>query len=49
MKTNDIKKGMRVKLANGWEGTMADNMRGSTRVVEVEGFYRNGFCLFSRY
>ena len=38
MKTNEIKKGMRVKLRNGWYGTMMDNMRGNTRMVEVEGY-----------
>jgi hypothetical protein len=37
MLTNDIKKGMRVQLKNGWEGTMMDNARGNTRMVEVEG------------
>jgi hypothetical protein len=39
MKTSEIKKGMRVKLDNGWYGTMMDNMRGTTRMVEVEGYY----------
>lgn len=39
VKTNDIKKGMRVRLRNGWYGTMADNMRGNTRMVKVEGYY----------
>lgn len=39
MKTNDIKKEMRVKLRNGWFGTMKDNMRGNTRMVEVEGVF----------
>jgi hypothetical protein len=39
MKTNDIKKGMRVQLRNGWQGTMKDNAKGNTRMVEVEGFY----------
>jgi len=39
MKTNDIKKGDRVALANGWYGTMKDNMRGNRRMVEVEGFF----------
>ena len=39
MKTAEIKKGMRVKLDNGWYGTMMDNMRGTTRLVEVEGYY----------
>ena len=38
MKTNEIKKGMRIRLVNGWFGTMKDNMRGNTRVAEVEGY-----------
>ena len=38
MLTNDIKKGMRIRQRNGWEGTMMDNGRGNTRLVEVEGF-----------
>lgn len=40
MKTNDIKKGMRVQLTNGWYGTMKDNARGNTRMVEVDGFFK---------
>ena len=40
MKTNDIKKGMVVKLRNGWYGIMADNMKGTTRMVDVDGLYR---------
>lgn len=39
MKTNDIKKGMRVYLSQGWEGTMKDNLKGNRRMVEVEGIY----------
>jgi hypothetical protein len=39
MKTNDIKKGMRIILTNGWQGTMMDNMRGNIRVAEIEGIY----------
>ena len=39
IKTNDIKKGTRIRLANGWFATMADNMRGNTRMAEVEGFF----------
>jgi len=39
MKTNDIKKGMRIRLANDWEGTMMDNKRGNIRFAEVEGYY----------
>lgn len=39
MKTNDIKKGMRIVLRNGWEATMYDNARGNIRLAEVEGHY----------
>lgn len=39
MKTNDLKKGARILLANGWYGTIADNARGNIRMAEVEGFY----------
>lgn len=38
MKTNDIKKGARVHLRNGWQGTMMDNARGNIRMVKVEGY-----------
>lgn len=47
MITNDIKKGMRVQLANGWFGTMMDNMRGNTRMVEVEGDYTEMGSVYS--
>ena len=40
MKTNDIKKGDRIRLRNGWYGTMMDNARTNTRVVDVEGLCR---------
>jgi len=39
MKTNDIKKGDRIRMRNGWEGTMADNQRGNIRVAEIEGHF----------
>lgn len=38
MKTNDLKKGARIKLRNGWFGTIADNAKGQTRMATVEGF-----------
>lgn len=38
MKTNDIKKGARIVLRNGWHGTMKDNAKGNIRIAEVEGF-----------
>ena len=37
MKTNDLKKGARVLLRNGWKATVADNAKGNTRMCEVEG------------
>lgn len=39
MRTNDLKKGMRVRLANGWYATVADNALGNTRLATVEGIY----------
>ena len=38
MKTNDLKKGDRVQLRNGWYATVKDNLKGNTRCLEVEGF-----------
>jgi hypothetical protein len=39
MKTNDLKKGARVQLRNGWEAEIADNMKGNTRMAKVFGDY----------
>lgn len=39
MKTNDLKKGVRVRLANGWEADVADNARGDIRMCKVYGLY----------
>lgn len=38
MLTNDLKKGTRVQLRNGWYATLEDNAKGNTRVAKVEGF-----------
>ena len=37
MKTNDIKKGMKVQLNSGWYATIQDNMKGNTSLALVEG------------
>ncbi len=37
MKTNEMTKGVRVLLRNGWEADMMDNMKGNTRLVKVYG------------
>jgi len=39
MKTNDLKKSTRIKLANGWSATLEDNKHGNIRMATVEGFY----------
>ncbi len=38
MKTNDLKKGDRVCLRNGWYATMKDNKKGNIRCATVEGY-----------
>ena len=38
MTTNEFKKGDRIRLRNGWYATIADNMKGNTRMAKVEGF-----------
>lgn len=47
MKTNDLKKGDRIQLRNGWFATMADNARGDTRMADVEGFCREIGSVYS--
>ena len=37
MLTNELKKGARVQLRNGWYATVFDNAKGQTRLCEVEG------------
>ena len=39
MLTNELKKGARIQLANGWFATIYDNAKGNTRMAEVEGFF----------
>lgn len=35
--TNDLKKGTRIKLANGWEAILEDNRKGNVRMARVFG------------
>ena len=37
MLTNELKKGTRVELSNGWRATLEDNKRGNSRMATVEG------------
>jgi len=39
MTTNELKKGTRIHLKNGWYATLMDNKKGTIRMAEVEGFY----------
>jgi len=39
MKTNDLKKGDRIRLNNGWYATIEDNKKGAVRMATVEGLY----------
>lgn len=47
MKTNELKKGVRVQLRNGWFATVADNAKGNIRMCDVEGIYREIGSVYS--
>lgn len=47
MKTNDLKKGTRIQLRNGWFATIIDNAKGNTRLADVEGFCREMGSIYS--
>jgi hypothetical protein len=47
MKTNELKKGTRIQLRNGWYATLIDNMKGNTRLADVEGFSREMGSVYS--
>jgi len=47
MKTNDLKKGTRIMLRNGWEADLWDNMKGNTRVANVYGFYEEAGSVYA--
>ena len=47
VKTNEIKKGHRVLLSNGWYATMMDNLKGQTRLAMVEGIYTEAGSVYA--
>lgn len=47
MKTNELKKGCRIRLRCGWYATLMDNMKGNTRLADVEGIYREIGSIYS--
>ena len=47
MKTNDLKKGTRIRLRNGFYATLMDSKKGNTRLADVEGIYREIGSVYS--
>ncbi len=47
MKTNELKKGQRVKLRNGWQAVLEDNKKGNTRLATVHGHYTEMGSVYS--
>ena len=47
MKTNDLKKGDKVRLRNGWYATLKDNLRGNIRLATVEGIVTETGSIYS--
>jgi len=47
MKTNELKKGVRVLLRCGWEAVIADNAKGNTRVCTVYGDFTEMGSVYS--
>jgi len=47
MKTNDLKKGARVKLRNNWEAIIRCNKRGNIRLAEVSGDFKETGSIYS--
>ena len=47
MTTNELKKGTRVELSNGWLATLLDNMKGNTRLARVEGIFTECGSIYS--
>jgi len=47
MKTNELKKGIQIKLRNGWNAEIKDNMRGDIRMALVFGTYTETGSVYS--
>ena len=47
MQTNELKKGDRVVLANGWQATIEDNRKGNTRLATVYGIFTEMGSVYS--
>jgi hypothetical protein len=40
IETNSLKKGTPITLKNGWAAVIMDNMKGDTRMAEVDGYFK---------
>jgi hypothetical protein len=40
IETNSLKKGTPITLKNGWAAVIMDNMKGDTRLAEVDGYFK---------
>ena len=40
IETNNLKKGTPITLKNGWAAVIMDNMKGDTRMAEVDGYFK---------
>lgn len=47
MNTNDLKKGTRITLRNGWAAELFDNRKGNTRLAKVFGDYTEIGSIYS--
>jgi hypothetical protein len=47
MKTNELKKGDRVLLRNGWEAIIEDNQKGNIRMATVFGYVKEMGSVYS--
>jgi hypothetical protein len=47
MKTNELKKGTRVQLANGWEANILGSARGTSCLCQVHGLVDEGGSVYS--
>ncbi len=47
MKTNELKKGTRILLRNGWEADLIDNKKGTIRDATVYGDYTESGSIYA--
>jgi hypothetical protein len=48
IETNSLKKGTPITLKNGWAAIIMDNMKGDTRMAEVDGYFKEIGSIYAR-